>query len=1243
MPFRRHIPDLAIDWAMRHPEHRWRTLPGTLVFADISGFTALAERLAQRGRSGGEELVETLSRVFAAMIDIAHGHGGMLLKFGGDALLLFFDGAEHTRRAAGAAIEMRRALREAAKIPTSVGPLKLSMSVGLHSGDITFFLVGSTHRELVLLGEPATTVIETESAAASGEILLSPAAARELPAAAVEVRPDGRFRLRGQRSPFRAPLPRPVFPADPATVASLFPHTLGQYLATRPEPEHRVACIAFMRFSGTDAYLRDRGPAALAQALDDTVSVVQQALVREGATLLALDIDKDGGKFFVGAGVPYAHEDDEGVMLRATRQIISTPLPLPLQIGVNRGHVFAAEVGARDRAAYSAMGDTTNVAARIASKVPPGSIYVHPSVLDQSLMLFEVQPAGPFQFKGKKLPMLVYDVGREIGPRRREGLQVETFVGRPQELATLRAAVEAEAGTVVLVVGDAGLGKSRLVNAALSATSRPMVRMRAEPYGAGAPFRLVRDALRDLLGIRGAGPAELAAALTDLLSRRAPQQLPWLSLIGDALDIAIEPSDEAAALQMNFRSERRATALLELIATTCPERLVWFIDDAQWADEASVELLTHVARAARSRGWMVCIARRDGSSGFRPAADVELTLAPMMHGDLQRLVELATEAAPLRAHDVEEVVRRAGGNPLFAMEILRASREAGSIDAVPQSLEATLAAQIDELDASARRLLRFASVLGNAFPLELLRQVVEGHGDPFDAHTLRRLDDFLESTTEPIRFRNGLMRDATYASVAFRLRARLHGLAGQALERAQSEDVDALALHFSRAGDAERTWRYATNAAQRARKSYANAAAARYYEMALTAARRLPVLGRAEHVRAWTELGDARELAGHFADSLSAYGHALRVAGDDASIHADLMFGRARAKERAGAFSSALRDITLGLKRLDASDDPAAAAARARLRSFQAMVLFAQDRAKRALVAARAAVAEARAAGEQASLGRALIVTELARLVLQGPGDGTHLKEALAIYEALGDVRQQAGVRNNLGALCTLASRWDEAIEWQNSSRELYVRTGDLVGSAFCALNTAEILINQRRCHAAEPLVTDALRIVKAAEFAEGVASVELQLARIFIERGDYAQAESILKHSVDEFARLGKSFYLLDATTLRADARLRAGDPAMALEWVQEAQRVSGEQPQLRPKTAWVLSRALGELERVEEAQTEIEAGLEAARAVGALYEEGLLLSVRADLFHDSTARRRSEEIFSRLGVVTTPSLLVA
>ncbi|MGD8832972.1 MAG: adenylate/guanylate cyclase domain-containing protein, partial [Pseudomonadales bacterium] len=157
----RHVPRLVLEWAQQQPGDLWRQIDGTLLFADVSGFTALAERLAQRGRVGGEELVETLGRVFGEMMDVARGRGGSLLKFGGDALLLFFHGEEHAIQGAAAAVEMRRTLKAASGRTTSVGPLKLSMSVGLHSGPVDLFLVGGSHRELVVLGEAADTVVAT--------------------------------------------------------------------------------------------------------------------------------------------------------------------------------------------------------------------------------------------------------------------------------------------------------------------------------------------------------------------------------------------------------------------------------------------------------------------------------------------------------------------------------------------------------------------------------------------------------------------------------------------------------------------------------------------------------------------------------------------------------------------------------------------------------------------------------------------------------------------------------------------------------------------------------------------------------------------------------------------------------------------------------------------------------------------------------------------------------------------------
>ena len=169
----RLVPRLVLDWVTDEPERRWRIVEGTMVFADISGFTALSERLATRGRIGTEELVETLSRVFSGMLGITANRGGQLLKFGGDALLLLFTGPDHAQQAASAAVEMRQDLRRSAQIPTSVGKLKLAISIGVHSGAFHLFLVGEPYRQLVVVGPDTTDTMNAETAAEAGQIVVT--------------------------------------------------------------------------------------------------------------------------------------------------------------------------------------------------------------------------------------------------------------------------------------------------------------------------------------------------------------------------------------------------------------------------------------------------------------------------------------------------------------------------------------------------------------------------------------------------------------------------------------------------------------------------------------------------------------------------------------------------------------------------------------------------------------------------------------------------------------------------------------------------------------------------------------------------------------------------------------------------------------------------------------------------------------------------------------------------------------
>ena len=151
------IPRLTLEWLRDEPETSWREVEGTLAFIDISGFTAMSERLSGLGRAGAEEVTEVMNATFAALLGVAYAQGGGLLKFGGDALLLLYDGEEHARRAARAAFEMRRTLRAIGRPRTSAGAIQLKMHAGLHSGRFQFFLVGESHRELLIAGPAAST------------------------------------------------------------------------------------------------------------------------------------------------------------------------------------------------------------------------------------------------------------------------------------------------------------------------------------------------------------------------------------------------------------------------------------------------------------------------------------------------------------------------------------------------------------------------------------------------------------------------------------------------------------------------------------------------------------------------------------------------------------------------------------------------------------------------------------------------------------------------------------------------------------------------------------------------------------------------------------------------------------------------------------------------------------------------------------------------------------------------------
>ncbi len=1131
-PLRPYVPHVLVEW-LADGGPSWRTIEGTLAFVDISGFTRLTERLARRGRVGAEEMNDVLDACFVRLLAAADEEGADLLKWGGDAVLLLFRGPHHAERACRAAWGMRAALQRMGAVRTSAGRAVLRMSVGVHSGRFHCFLTNGRHRELILSGPAASRTAEAEAVANAGQIAVTDATARQLPRHVLGPPWAGGFLLRG--------LPEPVAVVDPARhdavdLSRALSEPVRRHLvdAGTATGEHRRISVAFLQFSGVDGLLRRSRPGLVARRLETLLGVVQDVAHDEGVTFLESDIAVDGGKLMLLAGAPTSEGDDEERMLRTVRAALDADCGLRLRAGVHAGAVFAGGFGPPGRRTFSVKGDAVNLAARLAGRARQGELLATATVLGSSRSAFVAEQLPPFIVKGKARPIEAFSIGRQLQPVPRP-VGHPPLVGRDDELARLQIALdEARRGTgrVVQLVGEPGIGKSRLVaDLVARADGFRTLTVTCERYAAATPYAGVRQLVLQALGVEP-GPdeaARLERALREVIATEAPDVLPSLPLIAGALGVDVTDTDATLAFEQRFRKRRLEEALCALVLAAAPGPALLVLEEAHWLDQASVDAITGLAAATRGRPWLIVIARRDRPGGILAPAEpepVDIRLDALSADAASTLVLIATEGAPLSPHRTEEVVRRAGGNPLFLLELV-ASAGSGSIDGMPESIEAVLTSHVDRLAIRDRLVLRYASVLGTAIDDAILAELLRDDAPVPGEDVWQRLAAFVELGRDGVRrFRQALVRDAAYDGLPFRTRRELHARAATAIAaRAGSRVDDAaelLSLHAFHAHRFEDAWRLARLAGDRAAAAYANVDAARLYERALAAARELPDVPSPELAAVHESIGDVRALLGEFAPAGMAYARARIVLRHDPVAQARLLLKHARIPERLGRYSEALRWTTRGLRAVEGREDREAAQQRAQLKVWRAAVLQAQGRHADAVRWCEQAIVEAEASADRDALAHAYFLLDWAYFDLGRPERATFSRVALGIYEELGDLGRQAVVLNNLGAWAYYRGDWDEAVELYERGRVTRERTGDAVNAAFGTCNIGEILSDQGRLDEAEPRFREAKRVWQAAGDRPGVAFVTSALGRVATRAGRVEEALELLEEARAAFAHVG-------------------------------------------------------------------------------------------------------------------------
>ncbi|MFL5766560.1 MAG: AAA family ATPase [Actinomycetota bacterium] len=666
--------------------------------------------------------------------------------------------------------------------------------------------------------------------------------------------------------------------------------------AAEPEDareERKVVSVLFCDLVGFTARAERLDPEDVRALLAPYHGRLRQELERFGGT-----VEKFIGDAVVGLfGAPVAHEDDAERAVRAALAIRDWVQEesdeIQVRIGVNTGEALVRLTAKPHEGEGMATGDVVNTAARLQTAAPVDGILVGERTYLATAQEIEYRLADPVVAKGKEDPVAAYEA---VEARSRYGVDLSerakgTFVGRSRELellgTTLRRVVAERSPQLLTLVGVPGIGKSRLVREFFEIVDRdPDVVLlwrqgRCLPYGDGVTFWALGEMVKAQAGVLESDePADverkLAAAVRAVISDDTDAR--WIaSTLRPLLGLEREMDLTAERLDQSFAAWRR---FLEALAESYP--LVLVVEDLHWADEAMLDFIDQLVDWATGVPILVIgtsrpeLFDRRSDWGGGKTNGVTVSLSPLADGDTAELVTSLLERQDLGSTSREEILAKAGGNPLYAEQYARMLAERGALEELPGSIQGIIAARLDSLDPEEKSTLQIASVAGKVFWLG----AIEAMGGPKRSESERLFHDLerkgfvrrarrssVAGETE-YAFQHILLRDVAYSQIPRASRSRDHRASADWLESlGRPEDhAEMLAYHYGQALE------------------YARAVGSDDPELA-------------EHVRRALIAAAERSLSlGGYASAVSSFERAFELTPEDDPDRGELLFSYGRAQ-----------------------------------------------------------------------------------------------------------------------------------------------------------------------------------------------------------------------------------------------------------------------------------------------------------------------------------------------------------
>ena len=621
--------------------------------------------------------------------------------------------------------------------------------------------------------------------------------------------------------------------------------------------ERRRATIVYSVISGCSAILEQFDP----QEADREISSIRQAIVSV-ITEHGGAVDRCSAEEVVALfGVPASYEDD---FLRAVRAALDLRLlvhrlsedlekrlgqPLRICTGISSGSVVAR---VSDQKQYNVSGDPLKIASRLAANAEADEILVSPEIVRLIQPFFSLSSKGPFSLKPSAKAVPVFRVEGETGIHTRleaaEVIGLTPYVGRAKELAVLQASLGRALvgeGQFVTVLGEAGVGKSRLLLEFLSSlegTEVNIIQSRCHTHGSTTPYLPLIDALRDLLGLRkDESPERIRKtaianikAIDPSLEAYIPVYLHLLSLenLDDGGTRDLKGDDLSLAMQ------EALSAILTLHYSSAPGLML--LEDWHWADEASIETLKRVASLLPVHPLMIIITSRpDGLDWTYVENHTLVNLGPLSESYSVQIIKSVVGSENLPDGFGDLLHRRTGGNPFFTEEVCRTLVDDGTIRVVdgvaklegsledlnlPDTVQSLIRTRLDHLDSESHALLRRAAVLGREFNLRVLDRMTDmqsAMASCLEGLQKKGLIQQIRVVPESVyRFKHVLTQEVAYDSLLLHQRKSLHESAGLAIEELYSgrleEQLEVLTFHYSCAENWPKAVRFGRESAEKA-------------------------------------------------------------------------------------------------------------------------------------------------------------------------------------------------------------------------------------------------------------------------------------------------------------------------------------------------------------------------------------------------------------------------------------------